>query len=61
MERDIMRLMRFKCGECGLEMALEERPEKCIACGSTKITRKGWRSLAKEESGNTVNEECDAG
>jgi hypothetical protein len=56
-----VRLMRFKCEKCGLEMALEERPKECIACGSTEITRKGWRSLTKEESDRTVKEECDTG
>lgn len=57
----MVRLMRFKCEECGLEMALEERPEKCIACGSTEITRRGWRSRTREESDNTIKEERDTG
>jgi hypothetical protein len=38
-----MRLFRFKCSGCGLEMALPDRPEKCFCCESTDIIREGWR------------------
>jgi hypothetical protein len=38
-----MRLLRFRCDGCGLEMALEDKPEKCFCCGSTNIRREGWR------------------
>ncbi len=44
-----MRLMRFRCGDCGLEMALEERPLKCVTCGSTNIAREGWKRRFREE------------
>lgn len=38
-----MKLLRFKCENCGLQMALNERPEKCFCCGSTDIVREGWK------------------
>lgn len=36
-------LMRFRCEECGLDMVLLERPEKCFMCESRRITMKGWQ------------------
>ncbi|MBN1677044.1 MAG: hypothetical protein JW880_00755 [Candidatus Thermoplasmatota archaeon] len=38
-----MRFLRFRCRNCGLQMALNEPPEKCFSCGSTDIVREGWR------------------
>lgn len=38
-----MRLLRFKCRGCGLQIVLESKPEKCFSCGSTEIVREGWR------------------
>ena len=43
-----MRLVRFRCEGCGLEMALPERPDKCFCCGSSSIVRIGWRQRFKE-------------
>jgi hypothetical protein len=44
-----VRLLRFRCDECGLDMALPEKPEKCFCCGSTRIVREGWRLRFKEK------------
>jgi hypothetical protein len=47
-----MRLVRFKCRGCGLEMALPEKPDKCFCCGSHDISREGWKlrvSRSKEK------------
>ncbi len=54
-----MRLLRFKCEGCGLEMALPEKPEKCFSCGSTSIRREGWkrRFTNKYDRLNTKEEE----
>lgn len=43
-----MRLLRFRCEGCGLEMALPEKPDKCFCCGSSKIARIGWRQRPRE-------------
>lgn len=37
------RLRRFRCVDCGLQLAVEEPPENCFCCGSTRIVREGWR------------------
>ncbi|GEM_PF-2425499 len=44
-----MKLLRFKCEGCGLEMALPEKPDKCFSCGSDKIVRIGWRLRFKDK------------
>lgn len=44
-----MRLLRFRCADCGLDMALPERPEKCFCCGSPNIAREGWRLRFKDK------------
>lgn len=44
-----MKLLRFRCEDCGLEMALPERPEKCFCCGSGKIVREGWRLRCRDQ------------
>lgn len=49
-----MKFLRFRCRDCGLQMALHEKPEKCFDCGSTDIVREGWRqrySRSKSDSG----------
>ncbi|MGQ9588144.1 MAG: hypothetical protein ACUVT7_07180 [Thermoplasmata archaeon] len=38
-----MRLLRFRCNGCGLQIALETKPERCFCCGSTEIVREGWK------------------
>jgi len=38
-----MKLLRFRCNGCGLQIALESKPEKCFCCGSTDIVREGWK------------------
>jgi len=38
-----MRLLRFKCMGCGLEMALSDKPEEGFCCGSKDIVREGWK------------------
>jgi DNA-directed RNA polymerase subunit N (RpoN/RPB10) len=53
-----MRLMRFRCSSCGLEMALGERPERCFSCGSIEIVREGWRMLVKTKSDERSQKEC---
>jgi DNA-directed RNA polymerase subunit RPC12/RpoP len=52
-----MRLMRFICEECGLEMALQERPDKCFTCGSTRVVREGWKRRFTEEDEGTEDKE----
>jgi len=42
-----MKLRRYRCEGCGLELALESPPEKCFCCGSTKIVRDGWKQRYK--------------
>ena len=53
-----MRLLRFRCQDCGLEMVLDAKPLKCFECGSRKIVREGWRSRFKMVMSETTNEEC---
>lgn len=38
-----VRIMRFKCLDCRLIMALSERPGRCTRCGGINITREGWK------------------
>lgn len=45
-----MRLLRFRCGDCGLEMALPEKPDKCFCCGSDNIAREGWRLRSRDKT-----------
>ena len=44
-----MKLLRFRCEGCGLEMALPEKPDKCFSCGSEKTVRIGWRLRFKDK------------
>jgi len=37
------KLRRFRCVDCGLQLAVEERPDKCFCCGSSRIVREGWK------------------
>jgi len=46
-----MRILRFRCGGCGLDMALPEKPEKCSCCESSNITRQGWRMRVSQKKG----------
>ncbi len=51
-----MRLHRYRCKACGLELAVETPPEKCFCCGSTEIVREGWKQRYKrieDESSKT--------
>lgn len=54
-----MRLLRFRCKGCALEMALPERPDKCFCCGSSDIVREGWRQQFRNISGNQRMKERD--
>ncbi len=38
-----MKLKRFRCQNCGLQIVQEEKPQKCFCCGSTQIVREGWK------------------
>lgn len=53
-----MRLLRFRCSGCGLEMMLEERPDKCFSCGSTSIAREGWKLRARTKKDSQNEKEC---
>lgn len=53
-----MRVMRFRCRDCGLEMVVDTKPEACYDCGSRRIVRAGWRSRFKQVMSETTNEEC---
>lgn len=53
-----MRLLRFRCSGCGLEMVLGERPDKCFSCGSTDIAREGWRLRARTKDDSRNKKEC---
>jgi len=46
-----LKLLRFRCDGCGLEMALPEKPGKCPGCGEERIVRIGWRLRFKETDG----------
>ena len=54
-----MRLLRFRCSDCGLEMVLEERPDKCLSCGSTNIAREGWRLRARTKKDSQNKKESE--
>jgi hypothetical protein len=49
-----MRLVRYRCKGCGLELLVEARPEKCFCCGSTDMVREGlkerYRRIKAESS-----------
>ncbi len=44
-----MRLLRFRCTDCDLQMVLEERPDRCPSCGSGNLVREGWKLRARAE------------
>jgi DNA-directed RNA polymerase subunit RPC12/RpoP len=52
-----MRVMRFRCLDCGLEMVVNAKPNSCYDCGSKRIVREGWRSRFKKVMSETANEE----
>ena len=52
-----MRLLRFKCSKCGLQMMLDKRPDRCFSCGSSRIVREGWRQRAKAGAAERIEEE----
>lgn len=54
-----MRVMRFRCSGCGLEMMLRERPDRCFSCGSTDVVREGWRLKAKRSTDSQKKMECE--
>lgn len=54
-----MRLLRFRCSDCGMEMVLETRPDECFSCGSRKIIREGWRLKARTKCEVRSQEECE--
>lgn len=51
-----MKLKRYRCLGCGLELVVETPPEKCFCCGSTDIAREGWKQRYKriQEAGSTA-------
>jgi len=38
-----VRLQRFRCSSCGLQILLDRKPAKCFCCGSIDIVREGWK------------------
>lgn len=52
-----MRVLRFRCRDCGLEMVLDAKPLKCYECGSRRVVREGWRSRFKSTMNETTIEE----
>jgi hypothetical protein len=44
-----IRMMKFKCGDCGLLMALPKKPVSCIICGGSEIIRCGWKSRLEQQ------------
>jgi len=38
-----MKLKRFRCTDCNLQIVLENKPERCFCCSSTNIVREGWK------------------
>ena len=54
-----MKLLRFRCCNCGLEMMLEKRPVACMSCGSCEVVREGWKLRAKTIIKNRSQEESD--
>jgi len=53
-----MRVLRFRCSSCGLEMVLDKRPDKCLSCGSHEIVRQGWRLRARSKTDDKNHQEC---
>lgn len=43
-----IRMMKFKCGDCGLLMAFPEKPVSCLICGGLDINRCGWGILREK-------------
>ena len=52
-----MRILRFRCIDCDMEMMLHTRPDCCPSCGSNAVIREGWRQRAKLRL--RFSEECD--
>ena len=55
-----MRMLRFRCLDCHLEMIVEVKPEKCFECGSSRLAREGWKSRFRQVVDETTQEECGA-
>lgn len=53
-----MRVLRFRCTACGLEMVLDKRPDKCLSCGSREVVRQGWRLKARANTDDQNHQEC---
>jgi len=52
-----LRILRFRCAACGLDIAMPDKPAKCFCCGSTNIVREGWgmrfrKKIEKKRSAN---------
>jgi len=50
-----VRMMKFKCRDCGLLMVLSERPDNCVTCGGSDIVREGWKRLSEKKDGDRLN------
>ncbi len=53
-----MRMLRFRCQDCGLEMVVDVKPERCFECGSNRVIREGWKSRFKRVTYEPTEEEC---
>lgn len=53
-----MKMLRFRCQDCGLEMMVETKPKRCFECGSNRVIREGWKSRFKRVIHGPREEEC---
>lgn len=51
-----VRMMNFKCRNCGLLMVLPERPNNCVKCGGSDIVREGWKRYSDKKDRSRLNE-----
>ena len=51
-----VRMMKFKCRDCGLLMILSERPDSCVKCGGSNILREGWKRFSEIKEKSRSNE-----
>lgn len=52
-----MKLKRFRCLNCDLQILQEDKPQKCFCCGSTEIVREGWKQRYLRIKGSQVTKE----
>lgn len=51
-----VRMMKFRCRDCGFPMVLSERPGSCVKCGGSNIIREGWKQFPERKEESRSNE-----